>query len=551
LSYKGNLREFAAILCALGIAGCDDSTAVTALESNRPFANPADFELACSRTSTVESASGLWHLSLDDGRGSLPVKIGPQDPAANNLWSDEDPPGGWIFGIPANRLLIDDGVLVRYQRLSTIGDFASWTFYGCETDDPDVMDATYVQCVVDDCEVYPGTALRARNIDDETASSLHVLGEYHGNSLSKPWQVDQISVNVRYRDGYAYVIRRDGLKIVDVSDPAAADQVGAAGVMRGNDIKLIERDDGVLFALTSSDAAGISVFNVSDPTDPVRVHQFGLLPDGPDSEIGVHTIFIEGTRLYITQQGVKVYDISDPSSPEFLGRFWVPADDAYLHDMYVEDSIAYLNYWGEGLVVVDLTDVDDPHTLGVFDGYAEYNTSHSNWVTRAGGRTVSVHGDERVGAHVRIVDVDPTSADFMEEIGSYQTQEAVSVHNIMAYENLAFVTYYQDGLRVLDLSDPTDPREVAHYRTYDADAPYYSHSSIFEGAIGVDYDPTTRTIYVVDTHRGLIMLHLDEELPTGGGCSANRGTEPLLGVLLAILIAALGRRRPRAGLGHR
>lgn len=527
----------------MGIAGCGNATAITALESDRPFANPEDFELACDRRSTVESARGLWHLALDDGRGSLPVEVGTQEPSATNLWSDEGTPGGWIFGITANRLLIDDGVLIRYQRLSTIGEFASWTFYGCETDDPDVMDATYVQCVSDDCEVYPGTAHRARDIDGEPASSLQLLGEYHGNSLSQPWPVDQISVNVRYRDGYAYVIRRDGLKIVDVSDPAAPEQVGAGGVMRGNDVKLFERADGTLFAITSSDAAGISIFDVSDVTNPVRVHQFGLLPDGPDSVIGAHTIFIEGERLYITQQGVKVYDISEPASPELLGRFWVPADDAYLHDMYVADSIAYLNYWGNGLVVVDLSDPADPHPLGTFDGYAEYNTSHSNWVTRAGGRLISVHGDERVGAHVRIVDVDPASGEFMQEIGSYQTQEAVSVHNIQAHGELAFVTYYQDGLRVLDLSDPTDPREVAHYRTYDADEVYYSHSSIFEGAIGVDYDPDTRIAYVVDTHRGLLMLRLDEELPAAGGCNTSHGGDGGRDAFaLVVLLAFFGLR---------
>ena len=546
-------RGLATFVYLVGIAGCDDATVVAARDSERPYANPADFALQCDRPSTFERAEGLWHVSLvgpDDARASVPIELGPSPPSATNLWSEDGPPGAWLFGIPANRLVIGDGVLVRYQRLSTIGDFASWTVYACETDDPDVMTASYVQCVVDDCEIYDGVAYRVNDIDGETSSSIKLLGAYSGEYGSAPWPIDQIALNVRYRDGYAYVVRRDGLKIVDVSDPTAPIQVGSASVMSGNDVKLIERADGVLFALTSSDVAGISVFDVSDPTDPTRVYQFGVIPDGPFSELGVHTIFIEGTRLYITQQGVKVYDISDPSSPQLLGRYWLPVDGGYVHDMYVQDSIAYLDYWDNGLVVVDLTDVDAPRWLGAFDSYADHMTSHSNWVTRAGGRLVSVHGDERIDAHVRIVDVDPASAEFMQEIGSYQTQRAVSVHNIMAYGDLAFVTYYQDGLRVLDLSDPTEPREVAHYRTYDAADPSYG-SSIYEGAIGVDYDPASRTMYVVDTHRGLFVLRLDDELPTAGGCNAGRagggagGAGGAAPVLIAIFMISIARPRRR------
>jgi hypothetical protein len=37
---------------------------------------------------------------------------------------------------------------------------------------------------------------------------------------------------------------------------------------------------------------------------------------------------------------------------------------------------------------------------------------------------------------------------FLDALAEYETRPQVSVHNIMAVGELAFVTYYQDGLRV-------------------------------------------------------------------------------------------------------
>jgi len=129
-------------------------------------------------------------------------------------------------------------------------------------------------------------------------------------------------------------------------------------------------------------------------------------------------------------------------------------------------------------------------------------------VTTAGGRKIAIHGDEDIGAHVRIVDVQEGSSDFMTEIGSYETRPQVSVHNVMAVGDLGLITYYQDGLRILDLSDPENPQKIAHYHTWNGVAEG-NGLSMFEGAIGVDYDNADELIYLADTHQGLLILRLE------------------------------------------
>ncbi len=549
-----------AFIAVIIAAGCSDDPNSAVFASERPYANLSDFDTAgCSRVD-LTSLYGIWHFRVigpeSEARGTLAVRFGPDRPRRENLWSEAGEPAAWFAGTQANRLLFGDGVLVRVQ-VDNFGSLNSWSLFGCHTDDPNRLSGSYALCTDDQCETYEAEGYRVSDLGESPSAKLQLISEFSGPLLEKRAK-DQIWINVRYRDGYAYAVRRDWLFIVDVSNPSAPVQVGRAPLIHGNDVKLTVGNDGVLYALTSSDRAGIHVFDVSEPSRPTEVLRFATEFD-PEAELvrGVHTLFIENDRAYITQQGVKVYDIGDPKTPQLLGHYAL-TPDGYVHDMYVADGIVYLNYWSDGLVVVDMNDPSAPVKLGQFNDYDD-RTSHSNWVTRAGGRLVSVHGDESVGAHVRIVDVDPASPTFMQAIGRYQTQAGVSVHNIQAHGELAFVTYYQDGLRVLDLSDPTRPVEVAHFRTWmDANESYGSR--VYEGAIGIDYDPDTRTAYVVDTHRGLLLLHLDEDLEPDAaatGCSvvdATPGNEWLLLFALLVLISSGPRRRgwcSRSGAGTR
>ena len=89
------------------------------------------------------------------------------------------------------------------------------------------------------------------------------------------------------------------------------------------------------------------------------------------------------------------------------------------------------------------------------------------------------------------------------------TRPEVSVHNVMASGDRAYVAYYQDGVRILDLSDPTDPTEIAHYQTWPGYDPRYGYS-FFEGALGLDLDLDAGLVYVADSHRGLIVLRIAE-----------------------------------------
>jgi hypothetical protein len=56
------------------------------------------------------------------------------------------------------------------------------------------------------------------------------------------------------------------------------------------------------------------------------------------------------------------------------------------------------------------------------------------------------------------------------------------MHNMLIRDGIAYIAYYQDGLRIVDLSDPTAPVEIGHYNSWNRDG----GTGPFGGAIGVD-----------------------------------------------------------------
>lgn len=468
------------------------------------FGDPSDFDHSeCPGELPIAglSPAGIWHLDLDfgfDGTYAGAVRI---DVSAGGL-------SGVLLGRDqATVLHTTTDLYMRRTWLSDGGALHLQALDACAVDADGALRGHFASCRNDDCFVGDLRMVRVEPLDEPAASGLELVGE-------RGWD-HGITLNVRVAGSVAHLVRgTDGLRMVDVADPATPVELGHSPVALAddefyNDVKIAIGTDQKRYALAASSARGIVVIDVTDPRAPAEVTTFPPPPAG-EARVEVHTLFIEGTRAYlanVTTGGLDIYDIAQPSAPAHLGGFVLPEVEqqgGLLHDLYVEGGRAYLSYWNHGLVIVDTAgNPAAPVVVGRFDAY-ERRTSHSSWVTAAGGRKVAVHGDEDFGAHVRIIDVDDQSVAFLDVIGTYQTRPEVSVHNIMAIGELALVTYYQDGLRLLDLADPAAPVEIAHFQTWEPSAAY--GYGFFEGAIGVDYDAASALIYLADTHRDLLIL---------------------------------------------
>ena len=395
---------------------------------------------------------------------------------------------------------IDNDVLFQRGKLMS-GPIEYMVIKRISNRQPDgSLRAERIVCDGDNCRVCTAKLIRAeRNTGESEGDHLTLVGQ-----LNDPAWPAVYTLNVRVDGMTAYLIRRDGLHIIDVTDPAAPHELGFWGrAMRSgsaNDVKIVHYINKT-FALIGD--IPVDIVDVTIPTDPQLAGQIAE---------EAHTLAVESrdnkTYAYFGNYNAKcpVYDVTNPAQPTKLGSLGV-GNSSLIHDLSVENGIVYLNAWEAGFFVTDYTNPASPQMVTHW-APTPAGTSHSSWPTTVDGRHIALHGDENYNAHLDVIDIDPASPKYMTSIGSYQTRPYVSIHNIMAFGSKAYFTYYQDGVRVMDLSDPTHPKLAGYFNTWDPQADYTS-SQFYEGAVGIDVDLARKLVFVADSPRGLLILRDD------------------------------------------
>jgi hypothetical protein len=287
-----------------------------------------------------------------------------------------------------------------------------------------------------------------------------------------------------------------GVSILDVSDIAKPKMVRQWHAPEGTNTKKVQVTDGYLLTnqerLRTAPAwtAGMPVYSLDDPFDPQLVGKWEV------GGTGVHRIVWDGGRYAYLSAGPEGYtgriwmiiDMADPANPVEAGRWWWPGQadgeeptwpDGKLfkaHHALVLGDRAYVGYCDAGMVVLDISDVGDPKFVSsvIWPGGGQTHTCMP-----LPGRDLVVVTDERLGTvevqrliHVvdvsdeqqpRVVAICPEPEgdyrgvrfgphDFHENrVGTYRSTE------------LVFATYFAGGLRAYDLTDPAEPRDIAHW----------------------------------------------------------------------------------------
>ncbi len=304
---------------------------------------------------------------------------------------------------------------------------------------------------------------------------------------------------------YALVARRDGASFLDVTDPAAPSLVGNLPRTEGSrpsvwrDIKVI--DTHAFIVSDGAGAHGMQVFDLTRLRDVDAPVEFE--PDTTYHEIfSAHNVVADTASgfVYVVGAnsggntcggGLHMVDVRTPENPTFAGCY---TDDegggrrGYTHDAqclvydgpdeeYVGRQIC-LGSNATELNIADVTDKSNPTTIATAT-YPNVSYAHQGWLDDEHRYFyMNDEGDEADGVvdRTRTLVWDLTELDDPILVKEYLGPVAASDHNLFVTGDLMYQANYGSGLRVLDISERGEPREIAHFDSapYNDDGPGFS-----------------------------------------------------------------------------
>lgn len=252
---------------------------------------------------------------------------------------------------------------------------------------------------------------------------------------------------------------------------------------------------------------GLLIWDLADPEDPK------LLGHWSTGGEGTHRNYYDGGRyVYATglpegYQGhiLQIVDIGDPTNPKEVGRWWkegqhvgggeagVPFGTMLHGGAYVKGDRAYLPYSAGGFIVLDISDKTNPKMVSdlpfspPFQAFIAVHTAvplQGRDLVIVNSEAIKENCDEPLG-YAGIVDVsdetnprlvslfplpvppeDAPYRTFCERGGRFgpHNQHQPQYQDILYQgEDLCFLTYFNAGLRVVDISDAAQPREVGWF----------------------------------------------------------------------------------------
>jgi hypothetical protein len=339
----------------------------------------------------------------------------------------------------------------------------------------------------------------------------------------------------------------DRLYAIDVSTPGApviTDSI-VANTRQVNDLMVTA--DGKWMVFTREGAAdrrnGIVIASTADPAHPRPVAEF---TDGVTA--GVHSAFVythptHGTHVYLTNSGngsLDIIDINDPHHPRRVGN-WMSRDTRAgrsLHDVDVQDGIAYVSYWSDGLVILDVGNgmkggsPANPVLISNYRYNAEslYPGAAADWGPGfiSGTHTAWRHknyvfiGDEvfppvaptgswdvaNIRAYGRLQVIDVSDIERPKAVAWYEPEYG-GVHNVWAAGDTLYVGAYNGGFRAFDVGGELRGDLGAQGRTLVEHMPGDADGVVPNKAMTWGAVVNNGLIYVNDMLSGLWILRIE------------------------------------------
>lgn len=240
---------------------------------------------------------------------------------------------------------------------------------------------------------------------------------------------------------------------------------------------------------TASSGDGVHIVDLTNPASPVLLGKVNATNGGGFNGIHEMLIFDQGGQRYLIENFnsfatklLKVINITNPAAPVFV-RDINPTEISWVHAVHVRGNRLYTSGWGTGSVkgrteIYDISNITTqaPSLLGfVEDSNASItngNNMHSSWTSEDGNYLYSAreitNSNGPSPGDVRVYDVSNPAVPLlinrvsMDDLGL----NAVTPHNPVVMGNKLYVSWYQAGMQLFDVSLPEKLDRIGQYDTY-------------------------------------------------------------------------------------
>ena len=307
-----------------------------------------------------------------------------------------------------------------------------------------------------------------------------------------------------------------------IGEDGAGEQGGAqmSRVCLGTELPRADRNKAYL--LRSYGNSGHEIWDVSDPAKPTKILTLlqGLRnthKSAWECDTGIAYV-VSGDPAWRTRRMTKIYDLGDPANPKFIRDFGLPGQEPgatsepappLIHGSISYKGRVYMAYGSSNHGVIQILDreklikgpaeptaenlrapqigrIDMPVYWGGHTAYPMLGVTMPGYENQADGklRDILIVASETTrndctGPRHPLFMMDITNPETPFPISSYQLPDAggnfcerggrFGAHAVnesfapIYYGKLSFVSYFNAGVRALDVRDPFNPTEVGHY----------------------------------------------------------------------------------------
>lgn len=269
--------------------------------------------------------------------------------------------------------------------------------------------------------------------------------------------------------------------------------------------------------------SGVEILQLRNPSPPMVLSGF---PKMYMANLDAVAIARSGNLLYVAlgdifahrlaKSGLATLDVSEPKNPKILSLWQSPQATGGSSSILIHDGMLYLGAMSAGVIAFDLHNTEHPTYKWTFQPDPKFPNTRLNRVSHPNVRALTATGNQLFVCYdaggLRTIDISDPSAP--RETGRYINAKLLgqqqAYNGIALAAPYAFLTCDYAGVEVVDIANPADIKQVGWWDPWRKS----SGGNFWFGSKGhanqIQYDDRSKSIYVSAGDSELVVLDVND-----------------------------------------